>query len=185
MIKIVLKYIVTESDAKRKVSDILKSKLNISSRLLIKLKKSNCILVNRKEVYSSYEVNTGDIVEAVIDFDETDYIAPEKMDLEILYEDEYMIAVNKPAGIVVHPSSYHPNGTLANGIKYYLSNKKKIRPINRLDRETSGVILFAKNEFIQESFVKIKAHKEYIAIIEGKIEPKKRNNYCTNCAQRR
>ena len=94
------------------------------------------------------------------------------MDLEILYEDEYILAINKPAGIVVHPCSYHPNSTLANGVKAYLNNGKKIRPINRLDRDTSGIVIFAKNEYIQEYFTKIRPYKEYLAIVKGKIEPR-------------
>ncbi|MBQ9267749.1 MAG: RluA family pseudouridine synthase [Clostridia bacterium] len=172
VIKIILKYLVTKNDIDQKVSNILKTKLNISSRLIAKLKNNHKILVNGNSVFTSYEVKEGDIVEVLIDFEETDFIVPEKMDLEILYEDEYLLAVNKPAGIVVHPSSYHLNNTLANGVKYYLSNNKKIRPINRLDRDTSGIVLFAKNEYIQECFTKIRPYKEYIAIIDGKMTPR-------------
>lgn len=171
MIKIVLKYTVNDDDAGKRVSTILRDKLNVSARLLIKLKNNNCILVNKKTVYTSYEVQTGDCVEALIDFKETDEILMQKMDLDILYEDEYILAVNKPAGMVVHPSSYHPDNTLANGVKYYLNNDKKIRPINRLDRDTSGIVLFAKNEYVQEAFLSVKPYKEYIAIINGNITP--------------
>ena len=171
MIKIILKYTVNDDDAGKRVSTILRDKLNVSARLLIKLKNNNCILVNKKAVYTSYEVQTGDCVEALIDFKETDEILMQKMDLDILYEDEYILAVNKPAGMVVHPSSYHPDNTLANGVKYYLNNDKKIRPINRLDRDTSGIVLFAKNEYVQEAFLSVKPYKEYIAIINGNITP--------------
>lgn len=171
MIKIVLKYTVNDDDVGKRIATILRDKLNISARLLIKLKNNNCILVNGNNVYTSYEVQTGDCVEALIDFVENDEILMQEMDLDILYEDEYILAVNKPAGIVVHPSSYHPDNTLANGVKYYLNNNKKIRPINRLDRDTSGIVVFAKNEYIQEAFLKVKPYKEYIALISGKILP--------------
>ena len=131
------------------------------------------ILVNGITVFSNHIVHTGDKIDVYIDFKEEDNILPEKMKLNILYEDEYMIAVNKPAGIVVHPSSYHPNGTLANGIKFYLNNNKKIRAINRLDRDTSGIVLFAKNEYIQELMIQQKTiRKEYLAIIIGVMKNK-------------
>lgn len=172
MIKITLKYTITEIDDNKRISEILKNRLKISSRLLVKLKKNNGILVNGYPVFSSYNVKSNDIVEVIIDFDEVDYIEPEEMNIEILYEDDYLLAINKPAGIVVHPSAYHQSNTLANGVKYYLKNNKKIRPINRLDRETSGIVIFAKNEYIQECFTKIKPYKEYIAIVDGKIMPR-------------
>lgn len=171
MIKIVLKYTVNDDDVGKRIATILRDKLNISARLLIKLKNNNCILVNGNNVYTSYEVQIGDYIEILIDFVENDEILMQEMDLDILYEDEYILAVNKPAGIVVHPSSYHPDNTLANGVKYYLNNNKKIRPINRLDRDTSGIVLFAKNEYVQEAFLSVKPYKEYIAIINGNITP--------------
>ena len=75
--------------------------------------------------------------------------------------------------MVVHPSSYHPNNTLANGVKFYLNNKKKIRAINRLDRDTSGIVLFAKNEYIQELMIQDKTiEKEYLAIVIGLLKEK-------------
>lgn len=168
MIKIELKHLVNKEDNKTTVTHILKDRLNISSRLLIKLKMNEKILVNGIPVFSNYVVSTGDNILVKIDFEETDYITPEEMNLNILYEDEYILAVNKPAGIVVHPSSNHLNGTLANGVKHYLNNSKKIRPINRLDRDTSGIVLFAKNEYIQELMITTtKIKKEYIAITDG------------------
>lgn len=108
-----------------------------------------------------------------IDFEEQDYISAENIPLDVLYEDEYLLAVNKPADMVVHPSSYHLNGTLANGVKYYLNNNKKIRPINRLDRDTSGIVLFAKNEYIQECMKQENTmQKEYLTILTGLLDEK-------------
>lgn len=171
MIKIILTYTVLKEDAEKKLLTILKENLNISARLITKLKKHKQIFVNNVEVYTSYIVKENDKVTVNIDFLDEDYIEPQEMKLEILYEDEYILAINKKPGIVVHPSSYHLENTLANGVKYYLNNGKKIHPINRLDRDTSGVVMFAKNEYIQECFTRIKPYKEYIAIINGKIVP--------------
>lgn len=156
-----------------KISHILRDKLYISARLLNKLKMNEKILVNDIPVFSSYIVHFGDKIKVYIDFEEEDNILPEEIKLNILYEDDYIIAVNKPAGTVVHPSSYHPSGTLANGIKFYLNNKKKIRAINRLDRDTSGIVLFAKNEYIQELMIQQKTiRKEYLTIITGVMKNK-------------
>ena len=171
MITIKLTYTVLKEDEGKKVGNILRDKLNVSSRLLNKLKMNGKILANRTSVFSSYIVHLNDEIEVNIDFEEEDNIFPEQMDLDILYEDEYFLAINKPFGTVVHPSPYHPNNTLANGVKYYLNNKKKIRAINRLDRDTSGIVLFAKNEYIQELMIKDKTiNKEYFAIVLGKLE---------------
>ena len=79
------------------------------------------------------------------------------MNLDIIYEDEYYLVINKPAGLAVHPSILHYNNSLSNGVKYYFEQndiKKKIRPINRLDKDTSGIVIFAKNEYIQEYLVR-------------------------------
>lgn len=170
MIKIELRYVVQKEDCNKKVGNLLRDKFNISSRLLNKLKMNGKILVNRTSVFSSYILHQNDEIQVNIDFEETDNILPEDINLDILYEDEYILAVNKPAGIVVHPSSNHLSNTLANGVKYYLNNKKKIRAINRLDRDTSGIVLFAKNEYIQELMIKnTKIEKEYLALAIGKL----------------
>lgn len=170
MIKIKLTYIVLKEDEGKKVGNILRDKLNISSRLLTKLKMNGKILVGRTSVFSSYIVHQNDEITVNIDFEEEDNIVPEDMNLDILYEDDYLLAINKPFGTVVHPSSNHLTNTLANGVKYYLNNKKKIRAINRLDRDTSGIVLFAKNEYIQELMItNTKIEKEYLALTIGKL----------------
>lgn len=170
MIKIELKHIALKEDDNKKVGDILKNRLNISSRLLTKLKMNGKIFVNRTSVFSSYIVHQNDEISVKIDFIEEDNIVPETMQLDILFEDDYLLAVNKPFGTVVHPSSNHLSNTLANGVKYYLNNNKKIRAINRLDRDTSGIVLFAKNEYIQELMItNTKIEKEYLALAIGKL----------------
>ncbi|MBQ9279954.1 MAG: RluA family pseudouridine synthase [Clostridia bacterium] len=169
-----LEYHISELEDGFSVSHILRDKLNISARLLTKLKMNEKILVNGKPVFSNYIVHPFDEVMVKIDFEEADNILPQAIPLDVLYEDEYLLAVNKPSNMVVHPSSYHPNDTLANAVKSYLNNHKKIRAINRLDRDTSGIVLFAKNEYIQELMIQEKSiQKEYLAIVSGKLEDKK------------
>lgn len=170
MIKIKLTYNVSEKDNGKKVGNIIREKFRVSSRLLTKLKMNGKIQVNNINVFSSYIVHENDKIEVNIDFEEKDNIIPEKMNLNILYEDEYILAINKIAGMVVHPSANHLNNTLANGVKYYLNNNKKIRAINRIDKDTSGIVLFAKNEYIQELMIKENSiKKEYVAIVLGKL----------------
>ena len=168
-----LEYIVTDIDDNKTIAHILKDRLNISSRLLNKLKMNEKILVNNTPVFSNFIVHTSDNILVKIDFEETDNIIPQNIPIEVLFEDDYFLAVNKPAGIVVHPSSYHPDNTLANAVKFYLNNNKKIRAINRLDRDTSGIVLFAKNEYIQELMIQNKSiQKEYLAIVKGTLKEK-------------
>lgn len=95
------------------------------------------------------------------------------MELNIIYEDEYMLIINKPAGMPVHPSARHFENSLSNGVKYYFDTiglKRKIRIVNRLDIDTSGIVIFAKNEYIQEALsMQMKSNifvKEYIGILE-------------------
>lgn len=107
MIKIELKYIIEKQENNTKIAKILIDKLNVSHRLLTKLKMNEKILVNGTPVFSNYIVHEGDCITIKIDFEEEDFLIAENMNLNILWEDEYFLAVNKPAGIVVHPSANH------------------------------------------------------------------------------
>ena len=96
------------------------------------------------------------------------------MDLNFLYEDDAILVLNKPKGIAVHPSIKHYETSLASGVKYYFESKgiyKKIRPVNRLDLFTSGLVIFAKNEYVQENLIRQMEKKdfvkEYLTIAEG------------------
>ena len=170
-----LTYMVKKSDEDKQIKDIIKNEFKISTRLFTKLKRLQKIYLNKEIAYVNNKANVGDIITIDFDYDEDDDTVPEEGRIEILYEDDYYLAVNKPANIVVHPCSYHPNNTLANFVKYYLKNNKKIRPVNRLDNGTSGICLFAKNELAQELFIanKKEIKKEYLAIIEGVLDEKK------------
>lgn len=160
------------------LKEVLKAYFKISDRLLLKLKKNDKILLNSEITYMHHPVKGNDIIEVFLDLEEDNSnIVPTKMDLDIIYEDESYIVVNKPAGIPIHPSMEHYEDSLSNGIKYYFDEiglKKKIRPINRLDRNTSGLVIFAKNEYIQERLIEQMKnnlfYKEYIAICEGKFK---------------
>lgn len=101
------------------------------------------------------------------------------MDLNIIYEDKYILAINKPANMAVHPSLRHFENSLSNGIKHYFNTinlNRKIRIVNRLDKDTSGIVIFAKNEYIQEALIRQMKdnifRKEYIGILNRNFRRK-------------
>jgi len=170
-----LEYIVNNLTEYETLKQILKNEFFISERLISKLKNAKQVYVNNVFVHINQKLQIGDIVCVNLDFEETsDNIVPTKMNLDILYEDECLLIVNKPPFMPVHPSMDHYEDSLSNGVKYYFNSinlKRKIRPINRLDKNTSGIVMFAKNEYIQECLVQqMKSNtfqKEYIALVDG------------------
>lgn len=162
------------------LKELLKSHFQISDRLLAKLKNAQKIFINGEKVSVRASLKTGDLVEVNLDFLENNSnIVPTKMELDILFEDETMLIINKPAGVPVHPSMDHFEDSLSNGIRFYFDEidlKRKIRPVNRLDKDTSGIVIFAKNEYVQECLVKqMKKNtfvKEYIAVCSGSFDCK-------------
>jgi len=181
-----LEYIVTNNDNNTTIKDILLSHFKISHRLLITLKKNNCIFLNNSPSFVYQKLQEGDKLVVSFNYEEDNSnIIPKEMPLDIIYEDELYIVINKPAGIAVHPSILHYEDSLSNGIRFYFDKiglKKKIRPVNRIDKDTSGLVIFAKNEYIQECLIRQmqtnEFKKEYIAIVEGFFDnnSKKRNN---------
>lgn len=169
-----LEYEITTNDQNLTIKDILKRRLNISNRLITKLKVNKKIFIDEDIAFINLTSKVGSVIKVDINFEEEDYTTPQDGSLNILYEDEYFLAVNKPANMVVHPCSYHPQDTLANYVKFYLGNNKIVRPVNRLDNGTSGIVLFAKNEYVQESFknLKEKPEKIYVAIVYGIFDKK-------------
>ena len=162
------------------INQILQNELNISSRLLYKLINNNNILLNGNTCDTRNTVQTGDLITVNFNYSEDNSnIVPNNIPLNIIYEDEWFLIVNKPAGIAIHPSILHYTDSLCNGIRFYFDSiglKKKIRPVNRLDLNTSGLVIFAKCEYIQECLIKQMSQnvfkKEYLAICEGIFEQK-------------
>lgn len=133
-----------------RLSSILQNELAMSSTLIKRLKYRDAYLVNGVSVHTDFPVRAGDTVQVLLDEPEPDYPA-EDLPLHILYEDESLIAVEKPAGMLVHPSSATNTGTLANRlIAYYQKTGQHcaVHPVSRLDRDTFGVVLLAKNAHV-------------------------------------
>ena len=177
----ILNYKIKKDDNYINVKQVLKEEFLISDRLLLKLKTNKQFFLNDKIVYVSHPVKENDTITVNLDFEETsENIVPTEISLNILYEDNAFLILNKPAGIAIHPSCSHFSTSLSNGVKYYFEKiglKRKIRPVNRLDKDTSGVVIFAKNEYIQECLTRQMKNnifkKEYIALLCGHLENKK------------
>lgn len=172
-----LEYIVKNED--ESIRQILKLKFHMSDRFIVKLKKANCISVNDEVARIWTKISKGDklVVEENFEEESPNIIPNKKIHLNILYEDEFLLIVNKDPGLPVHPSSSHFEDSLSNGIKAYYDEKnikKLIRPVIRLDKDTSGIVIFAKNEYIQNCLMhQMKTgefKKYYLAILEGLLE---------------
>lgn len=162
------------------INQILQNELQISSRLLYKLIKMQKILLNNKICDTRSITNAGDIITIDFNYEEDNSnIVPTQMNLDIVFEDDWLLIINKPAGIAVHPSILHYSDSLCNGIRFYFDKiglKKKVRPVNRLDLNTSGLVVFAKCEYIQECLISQMKNnefkKEYLAVCNGIFDKK-------------
>lgn len=172
----IIKYI--NKDNYNTINDVLINEFQFSSRLMSKLIKNKKIYLNNSFCDTRKCINYND--EIVVDLsgkENNSNIVATNMDLDIIYEDDWFLVVNKKPGIAVHPSSLHYSDSLSNGIKFYFDKiglKKKIRVVNRLDYNTSGIVVFAKCEYIHEQFSKqMMQHifqKEYLCIINGFLD---------------
>ena len=175
-----LNYCAKESDDGRKIISVLRREMALSASLIKRLKACEGISVNGKSVYTDYRVCPGDIAEADISSAESPTeVEPEKGCLEILFESEALIAVNKPCGMLTHPSRSKCNGTLQNYILGYLDSKGEMpicHAVNRLDRDTSGVVLFSKSAHFKTlaaaALITEDSSKEYLALVYGELHPK-------------
>lgn len=170
-----LRCIVKEEDI---IKNVIVKEFDVSSRLLRKLKLNKCIYCNGKEAWVNGMAKVGDEISLnIASYGNAENIVSEPYELDILYEDDSLLIINKPGNMVVHPTCLHQNGTLANFVKYYFESKNehiKLHFVNRLDRETSGVIVMAKNEYAQDILTKQMQSgifsKEYIAIVNGVVK---------------
>ncbi|MCM8772893.1 MAG: RluA family pseudouridine synthase [Candidatus Omnitrophica bacterium] len=179
-----MKEIKYENEVRIRLDKFLKKEIKFSREKIKNLIKEGKILVNEKSVEPSYLLKKNDLIKIFEeDLKENETIKPEKGEIDILYEDEDIIVVNKPSGILTHPTPKIKSGTLINHLLYHtkLSNiGYPYRPgvVHRLDKETSGVIIFAKNDFsywsLIEQFRNRIIKKEYYAIVRGKFPEKKK-----------
>ena len=174
-----LTYTIKKQEAGRTAADFLRDQ-GYSGRILVQLRKtSGAILINGAPAFSNRTLAEGDVLTVLFPEEPcSEGIVPVPMDLSILYEDDFFMAVNKPAGMPVHPSLGHYDNTLANGIAWYMKERGipfTFRAVNRLDRDTSGLLLIAKNRLasclLSAQAASHNLHREYSAIVCGKTEP--------------
>lgn len=173
----ILNYTIQEKD--KSVKDILVEKLNFSRRLSRKLELKEGLYVNGKTTRLNKRLSLGDVLSIEFDEDEDEYDAV-NIPIDIIYEDNDLLVVNKPPFMVVHPTKSHQNNTIANGVAYYFKErniKRKVRLVNRLDMNTSGIVIIAKHPYAHNELAnQMKLNtvdKYYYAIVEGIINEDK------------
>ncbi|HAQ42241.1 MAG TPA: RluA family pseudouridine synthase [Clostridiales bacterium] len=170
----ILNYTIQEND--KTVKGVMTENLNFSRRLLKKLELSGNLFLNGTATKLNKSVFCGDILSVEFDEDEDQYTAVD-IPIDIVYEDNDLLAVNKPPYIVVHPTRSHQDNTVANGVAYYFRKhdiKRKVRLVNRLDMNTSGIVIIAKHPYAHNELAnQMKANtvdKYYYAIVEGIVK---------------
>jgi len=173
----ILNYTIQEND--KTVKSILTENLKFSGRLSKKLERNGKIYLNGKTVKLNKSIFTGDQLSIEFDEEEDQYAAVD-IPIDIIYEDDDLLVVNKPPYIVVHPTRSHQDDTIANGLAYYFKKNninRKVRFVNRLDMNTSGIVIIAKNPYVHNQLGKqLKSNsveKFYYAIVEGLMTEKK------------
>ena len=152
-----------------RLSSFLRDEMNMSTGLVNRLKWQQKIFVNGIPQHNDYQVKQGDVISVPLDEEEPEFPA-EDGPLTILYEDEYLLAVEKPAGMLIHPSRSRFDGTLANFVAGYYrrtGQKSAFHPLTRLDRDTFGIVLLTKNSHIHCLLQMAQVRKTYHALTLG------------------
>ena len=170
---------VSDEETGERIDSFLSGKTEFTRTRIQQLIKERNIMVNGKATKSSYKIEKDDEIGIEVPEAETTEIKPENIKIDIVYEDSYIAVINKQAGLVVHPAHGHCSGTLVNAILYHIKDLSgingEIRPgiVHRLDKDTSGLIVIAKNDKVHaaltEMFQKKKIKKTYLAILKGKL----------------
>ena len=171
--------VVVNVEKQERIDKYLTDTTELSRSLITKMLKSESILVNGEVVKPSYNVKENDVI-TIEDYQEDINIVPENIPLNIIYEDNDIIVVNKKSGMVVHPGNGNNSGTLVNALMYHTNKLSdvngEVRPgiVHRIDKDTSGLMLVAKNNqahnILAEDFSKKLVHREYLALLIGIIK---------------
>jgi 23S rRNA pseudouridine1911/1915/1917 synthase len=176
-----IQLVVKKKYPSKRIDKYLVSRLQDYSRNAVqKLIKEGAVKVNNIAIKNSYEVKQKDVISIQPPVKSNRKIVPENIPLNIIYEDEYLMVLNKSPDMVVHPACGHASGTLVNALIFHCNKLSSIngplRPgiVHRLDRDTSGIILVIKDEKIHKhialQFEKREILKEYLAVVKGEIE---------------
>lgn len=169
------KHTVTKEDEGKEVRDIMRMYFDFSSRLRNKVKREKLVFLNGEQTQGWYKVYPGDVVSVELPEEKSNFPA-QPIPLDPVFEDDDLLLLNKQPGLIVHPTKGHPLGTVANALMHYQEvhgQSWKIRFVNRLDMDTSGLLIVAKNAYCQNDLTlqmkKNHLKKTYIAIVSGVI----------------
>ena len=168
---------VEKSFEGRKIREYLKEEMKLSSRFIRGAAMDKRILVNNTPVRMNYVLKENDNISISLNKKESQNIEPEKIDIDIVYEDSEIIVVNKGPNMVVHPTKRYQSGTLANALLYYFKETGQdciVRLVSRLDMDTSGLIIIAKNQYahmeLSNNMQRNEIEKRYLALVHGHME---------------
>jgi len=176
-----INYDITSKEATLKLRNYLKMDLKLSTRFIRNAAGDGRIFVNGKVVTLAYILKQGDKLELQLDKEESQNVEPQKMDLDILFEDEDIVIVNKPINMVVHPTKSYQLDTLSNGLLYHFKENGEhciVRLVSRLDMNTSGLVIVAKNQYSHMALARdlhelTSYEKSYIAVVHGHLKEDK------------
>lgn len=166
-----------------RIDKFLSEKLGRTRNFVQKLLEKKLVYVNKSVAQKNYLLRVNDVVELTIPDSESIDVLPQNIPIEIVFEDDDVVVVNKPKGLVVHPSNGHPNGTLVNALLYHVGDSLSgingiLRPgiIHRIDKDTSGLLVCAKNDsshnFLANMLSRHEIKREYEAIVFGTFKEK-------------
>lgn len=167
---------VTIEDEGLQVRDIMRKYFDFSSRLRNRIKRDKLVTLNGDQTPGWIPTKTGDIIKVTLPDEKSDF-EPQNIPIYPVFEDNDMLIINKQPGVIVHPTKGHPSGTIANALMYYMEQTNqsfKIRFVNRLDMDTSGLLVIAKNAYCQNDYTRQMrenlVEKRYVAIVKGIID---------------
>ena len=169
---------VTDSDELVRLDAYIASKSELSRSAATKLIENGCVLVNQKEITKKYVVRVDDTIEITLPELKPSEVVPQQIPLDIVYEDEHLLVINKPSGMVVHPAAGNYEGTLVNALLYYckdelsgINGEQRPGIVHRIDKDTSGLLVVAKNDEAHKGLSsQLSEHKivrEYHALVNG------------------
>lgn len=174
----VMKVTLEAKDRDKRLRDYLRNDLKLSGRNIKRLAMDRQIYIGRKSVQLDYVIKGDEILHLNLDRVESQDMEKVKMDIDIIYEDSSLIVINKPPHLVVHPTRNHKADTLTNGLLYHFfetGDPAIVRLVSRLDMNTSGLVLIAKNQFVHSAFARYKGEdqsvKTYLGITAGTWDP--------------
>ena len=166
----IFEHTAVDISGEMKIRDYLKKRLAFSTSLIAKVKYDN-VFVNGTAVHMRHLLKNGDVIKVVFPEEESENISPIPFSLDVIYEDNDILAVNKPRNMPVHPSRGNHLPTLAEGVRAYFNRPFLFRAVNRLDRDTSGIVIIAKNQLAGAELSRMikegRVEKKYIGIVKG------------------